>query len=123
MVSLVYAALCLLNGGKTKIRPQSVHVDARIPGQRTGGGLVDVEHVPIVVTTSTHIGDLERRFERELLLQRHVPVPSVRRLQMTSHRSKGNGRFYRSGQRGARVVDRDVINRDCRLERRIPAGE
>src|ERR1700677_1560392 len=97
MVSLVYAALCLLNGGKAKIRPQSVHVDARIPGQRTGGGLVDVEHVPIVVTTSTHIGDLEGGFERKLLLQRHVPVPSVWRLQMAGHRSQRDSRFYRFG--------------------------
>src|ERR1700678_799405 len=97
MVSLVYAALCLLNGGKAQIRPESVHVDALILGQRTGCGLVDVKHIPIMVASSTHIGDLEGRFKRKLLLQGHVPIPSVWRLQMAGHRSECDSRFYGGG--------------------------
>src|ERR1700744_986975 len=124
MVSLTHTALRLLNGAQASIRPEIVRADARIIGQRTNRGLVDVKHIPIMQAASPHISDgCGRVPSRELLLEGHVPVPPCRRYQVAVHRSDRDDRFYAVRYPGAGIVDRDVVDYDGRLERRVAAGE
>ena len=75
--STAYAALFLLNGGKTFIGSEICGADTGISEQRANRGLIDVKCVPIMYAASAYIGKRKDGVQRgDFLLDGKIPVPS-----------------------------------------------